>query len=311
MSGYAFAHALRQRPDAFTAAGRLTKNAWLGITGASALFLLLIPLFGLLAEPHVLRARAVVPGAAQQHDAVLAGRAGRDAGLPGRRPARGRRGAAGGLSAGDRPGPSSARCAPSPPSTVPTCSPIPSSPPSRPSTRRTPPRVGVAEIDPALADTAAFCAAYGSPMDGLGELRGGRRPPRRRRPVRGVPGARDHPRRRQRPRAAPAGRAQGVVRADGRRGGADRHGVRRDHPARPARRLAAAGGRRGGGRAGGGGGQRAAGLQARPARGARWRRCRGRRSSRGWPARPERPRPRPAGVRRERTLVNAGMPSTV
>ena len=26
--------------------------------------------------------------------------------------------------------------------------------------------VGVAEIDPALADTAAFCAAYGSPMDG-------------------------------------------------------------------------------------------------------------------------------------------------
>jgi prolyl-tRNA editing enzyme YbaK/EbsC (Cys-tRNA(Pro) deacylase) len=27
-------------------------------------------------------------------------------------------------------------------------------------------RVGVAEIDPALADTAAFCAEYGSPMDG-------------------------------------------------------------------------------------------------------------------------------------------------
>jgi prolyl-tRNA editing enzyme YbaK/EbsC (Cys-tRNA(Pro) deacylase) len=27
-------------------------------------------------------------------------------------------------------------------------------------------RVGVAEIDPALADTAAFCAAYGVPMDG-------------------------------------------------------------------------------------------------------------------------------------------------
>ncbi|MCO1657234.1 YbaK/EbsC family protein [Pseudonocardia humida] len=26
--------------------------------------------------------------------------------------------------------------------------------------------VGVAEIDPELADTAAFCAAYGSPMDG-------------------------------------------------------------------------------------------------------------------------------------------------
>ncbi len=51
VSGYAVAHALRQRPDAFTAAGRLTKNAWLGITGASALFLLFIPLFGLLADP--------------------------------------------------------------------------------------------------------------------------------------------------------------------------------------------------------------------------------------------------------------------
>ena len=51
VSGYAFAHALRQRQEAFTAVGRLTKNAWLGITGASALFLLLIPLFGLLANP--------------------------------------------------------------------------------------------------------------------------------------------------------------------------------------------------------------------------------------------------------------------
>ena len=51
VSGYAFVHALRQRPDAFTAVGRLTKNAWLGITGASALFLLFIPLFGLLADP--------------------------------------------------------------------------------------------------------------------------------------------------------------------------------------------------------------------------------------------------------------------
>lgn len=51
VSGYAFVHALRQRPDAFTATGRLTKNAWAGITGASALFLLLIPLFQLLANP--------------------------------------------------------------------------------------------------------------------------------------------------------------------------------------------------------------------------------------------------------------------
>ncbi|HEX8520490.1 MAG TPA: DUF2516 family protein [Pseudonocardia sp.] len=51
VSGYAVVHALRQRPDAFTAVGRLTKNAWLGITGASALFLLFVPLFRLLVNP--------------------------------------------------------------------------------------------------------------------------------------------------------------------------------------------------------------------------------------------------------------------
>jgi Protein of unknown function (DUF2516) len=38
---YAFVHALLQRPDAFTAANKLTKPAWLGITGASALVLVL------------------------------------------------------------------------------------------------------------------------------------------------------------------------------------------------------------------------------------------------------------------------------
>lgn len=52
-SGYAFVHAVRQRADAFTAAGKLTKNAWLGITGASALFLLLIPIFGVIASPTI------------------------------------------------------------------------------------------------------------------------------------------------------------------------------------------------------------------------------------------------------------------
>jgi hypothetical protein len=36
---YAFAHAVRQRADAFTAADKLTKPAWLGITGASVLVL--------------------------------------------------------------------------------------------------------------------------------------------------------------------------------------------------------------------------------------------------------------------------------
>lgn len=38
---YAFIHALMQRADAFTAADKLTKPAWLGITGASALVLVL------------------------------------------------------------------------------------------------------------------------------------------------------------------------------------------------------------------------------------------------------------------------------
>jgi hypothetical protein len=45
LSAYAFVHALRQRSDAFTAVAKMTKNAWLGITGASAFFLLLIPVF--------------------------------------------------------------------------------------------------------------------------------------------------------------------------------------------------------------------------------------------------------------------------
>ncbi len=40
VGGYAFVHALMQRSDAFTAADKLTKPAWLGITGASLLVLL-------------------------------------------------------------------------------------------------------------------------------------------------------------------------------------------------------------------------------------------------------------------------------
>jgi hypothetical protein len=52
-SGYAFVHAIRQRADAFQAASKLTKNAWLGITGAAALFLLVIPIFGVISTPTV------------------------------------------------------------------------------------------------------------------------------------------------------------------------------------------------------------------------------------------------------------------
>jgi hypothetical protein len=40
VGGYAFVHALMQRSDAFTAADKLTKPAWLGITGASLLVLI-------------------------------------------------------------------------------------------------------------------------------------------------------------------------------------------------------------------------------------------------------------------------------
>src|SRR5262245_1854043 len=40
VGGYAFVHALMQRSDAFTAADKLTKAAWLGITGASLLVLI-------------------------------------------------------------------------------------------------------------------------------------------------------------------------------------------------------------------------------------------------------------------------------
>ncbi|GAA1869578.1 DUF2516 family protein [Pseudonocardia ailaonensis] len=52
-SGYAFVHAIRQRADAFQAASKLTKNAWLGITGAAALFLLIIPIFGVISSPSL------------------------------------------------------------------------------------------------------------------------------------------------------------------------------------------------------------------------------------------------------------------
>lgn len=40
VGGYAFLHALRQRADAFSAAGKLTKNAWMGITGVGLLLLI-------------------------------------------------------------------------------------------------------------------------------------------------------------------------------------------------------------------------------------------------------------------------------
>ncbi|WP_281275498.1 DUF2516 family protein [Saccharothrix australiensis] len=43
---FAFVHALSQRADAYTAAERLTKPAWLGITGGGTFALLLFSLSG-------------------------------------------------------------------------------------------------------------------------------------------------------------------------------------------------------------------------------------------------------------------------
>ncbi|HEV8557195.1 MAG TPA: DUF2516 family protein [Actinophytocola sp.] len=43
---FAFVHALLQRPDAYTAADRLTKPAWLAITAGSAVALLLFSFAG-------------------------------------------------------------------------------------------------------------------------------------------------------------------------------------------------------------------------------------------------------------------------
>jgi len=41
VGAYAFIHAVRSRPDAFTAADKLTKPAWLGITGGGLALLLI------------------------------------------------------------------------------------------------------------------------------------------------------------------------------------------------------------------------------------------------------------------------------
>jgi Protein of unknown function (DUF2516) len=44
---FAFIHAMMQRPDAYAAIDRLTKPAWLGITGGGAAALLLNVLWGI------------------------------------------------------------------------------------------------------------------------------------------------------------------------------------------------------------------------------------------------------------------------
>jgi hypothetical protein len=46
MSVYAFVHAAMQRPDAYTAAGKLTKPVWLIILGAGVLLALVLGITG-------------------------------------------------------------------------------------------------------------------------------------------------------------------------------------------------------------------------------------------------------------------------
>jgi hypothetical protein len=45
---YAFVHAAIQRPDAYTAAGKLTKPAWLGILGVSIVLTWLLNILGVV-----------------------------------------------------------------------------------------------------------------------------------------------------------------------------------------------------------------------------------------------------------------------
>jgi hypothetical protein len=47
MSIYAFVHAALQRSDAYPAAGKMTKNAWLAITGGAVLLALVTNIIGL------------------------------------------------------------------------------------------------------------------------------------------------------------------------------------------------------------------------------------------------------------------------
>lgn len=45
---YTFVHAAIQRPDAYTAAGKLTKPAWMGILGVSILLTWLLNILGVV-----------------------------------------------------------------------------------------------------------------------------------------------------------------------------------------------------------------------------------------------------------------------
>ena len=201
--------ALRQRPDAFTAVGRLTKNAWLGITGASALFLLLIPLFGLLANPTFSGLVLSFQGPRSSMTLFwLAGLVATLVYLVDVRPAVA--GCSGGTSAGDRlvrPRDLGARAG--------SRAPRPARFPGRRGAQGVGPaeaaQVGVAEIDPrwptrrrSAPPTARRWTAPRTASSSRAAVAGG--------PVRGLPGAGQHPGGRRRPRAAAAGRAQGVVR---------------------------------------------------------------------------------------------------
>ena len=70
VSGYAFAHAFAPVPTRPTAVGRLTKNAWLGISGSIGSVLPLVAaLRGAAGQPNCSGLVLSFTGIAQQHDA--------------------------------------------------------------------------------------------------------------------------------------------------------------------------------------------------------------------------------------------------
>ncbi|WP_067717015.1 DUF2516 family protein [Nocardia yamanashiensis] len=48
MTVFALVHAIRQRPDAFTAVDKLTKPVWIAILAVALVFLFFMPLIGIL-----------------------------------------------------------------------------------------------------------------------------------------------------------------------------------------------------------------------------------------------------------------------
>jgi prolyl-tRNA editing enzyme YbaK/EbsC (Cys-tRNA(Pro) deacylase) len=162
---------LRLRPRAAPAAGRVhgrraadEERLARASPGASALFLLLIPLFGLLANPTF--SGLVLSFQGPRSSMTLFWLAGLVATLVYLVDVRPRSPACSGGPALVTGWSVLGTLSPEPALAAPDLLARPVAAGAQGPRTRGRRRVGVAEIDPALADTAAFCAAYGSPMDG-------------------------------------------------------------------------------------------------------------------------------------------------